>query len=361
MKRADILVYSFLVSIALHLMLFVPWTQPEKIEKRPETIPVSYRTIAKKETQPPAPEKAKDKPVRAKGLPQPSPPAVQPPSPPAPPPKPAPKPEPVEKPVALAQQSSPPPPPPPPPPKPEAKPQPQPAPVKPAPKETPAPVAKELAPAKNATEPAKEKIVEKKATQASPKQAEVKKEVPKPKPQKARKPVKKKRVAKKPPAKTKKSKARKKATPRKTQETAVVKKQLPTLKELLPTLSGSGRVASGSHGNEYISMDSRDPMYSSWLASLQRAIYRTWLPTYPSGNISGEVLLGLMIKKDGDLAHVEVLRSSGLALLDRHAMESVRAAAPFSRFPPWMTQDQQGIKATFTYGGTPGNVWGWQR
>jgi TonB family protein len=108
-------------------------------------------------------------------------------------------------------------------------------------------------------------------------------------------------------------------------------------------------------------MDSRDPKYSSWLASLQRAIYRTWLPSYPSANIRGEVLLGLMIRKDGDLAHIEVLHSSGLVMLDRHAMEAVRAAAPFDRFPPWMTQSEQGIKATFTYGGTPGNVWSWER
>ena len=108
-------------------------------------------------------------------------------------------------------------------------------------------------------------------------------------------------------------------------------------------------------------MDSRDPKYSSWLATLQRDIYRTWLPSYPRANIRGEVLLGLMIEKDGDLAHVEVLRSSGLGLLDRHAMEAVRAAAPFDRFPPWMNQRRQGIKATFTYGGAPGSVLNWDR
>lgn len=359
--RTDIVVYSFLISIALHVLLFVPWTSPEKIEKKQETIPVAYRRIARKETQPPAPEKAKDRPTRARGLPQPTPPAPEPPPQPAPPPPPPPKPEAVEKPIALAQQS-----PPPPPPKPEAKPEPKAAPAEPPRKPAPAPVTPELAPAEKAKQPPKQKMADKQATEPAPapKRAEANKEPPKPKPAKTRKPAEKKQVAKKPVAEKRKPETRKPAETRTkppAEETARVKKRLPTLRELLPPVSGSGLAASGSHGNEYISMDSRDPMYSSWLASLQRDIYRTWLPSYPSADIRGEVLLGLMIKKDGDLAHVEVLHSSGLGMLDRHALEAVRAAAPFKRFPPWMTQDQQGIKATFTYGGTPGNVWNWER
>lgn len=339
-NRATILVYAFILSITLHLVLFVPWSTSQKVEKkRQETIPVSFKTIAKKETQPTKPKKATEKPKRAKGLPQPSPPAVKPLPPAPPPPKSAPQPR-VAQPSPPVTQKAPPPPPP----KPAAKPKVETA--KPPP--PPPPVVTKLAPAKDAKKPTKEKVVKKK-TKPTPKK--VKKKPPKPKP--------KKKVAKKrPQKKTKKKTAAKKTPPRK--KAAAPKKPLPTLKELLPPLAGSGRV-SGSHGNEYISMDSRDPKYSSWLAALQRDIYRTWLPSYPRANIRGEVLLGIMIAKDGDLDHVEVLRSSGLGLLDRHALESVRAAAPFERFPPWMTRSQQGIKATFTYGGTPGSVMNWSR
>jgi TonB family protein len=364
--RANILVYAFIISVALHLLLFVPWMSPQKIEKKRETIPVTYRTIARKETQPPAPEKAKDKPKRSRGLPQPTSLAANtlPPTPPTPPlPKPPPKPQVAKQPAPFPQKSTPPPPLPPP----EPKPTPKIEPVKPKQEEAPAPVTKKLAPLKEAKEPPKQQVVEKKVTEPSVKPAEVKKEAPKEKTKKAKKPVKR-RVAKKPPRKQKTSKTPKKTVARKAtpeKQEAPVKKYLPTLQELLPPLMGSGlepgSVATGSHGNEYISMDSRDPRYSSWLASLQRDIYRTWLPTYPRGNIRGEVLLGLMIRNDGHLDYVEVLRTSGLELLDRHAVEAVRAAAPFERFPPWMTQERQGIKATFTYGGTPGTVRSWNR
>jgi len=212
-----------------------------------------------------------------------------------------------------------------------------------------------LAPAKDAKKPPEQKVVKQDDTKPEPKKAEAKKKPPKPE---QKKPVSKKKTVKKKVAK-KRPQSTKEATPK--EKEIAAKTRLPTLRELLPPLSGSGRVASGSHGNEYISMDSRDPKYSSWLASLQRDIYRTWLPSYPKANIRGEVLLGLMISKDGDLEHVEILHTSGLGLLDRHAMEAVRAAAPFKRFPPWMTQNQQGIKATFTYGGTPGSISNWGR
>jgi protein TonB len=44
---------------------------------------------------------------------------------------------------------------------------------------------------------------------------------------------------------------------------------------------------------------------------------------------SGQVRIAFIVREDGGVADVKVLESSGFALLDRNALDTVRQVAPF--------------------------------
>ena len=64
----------------------------------------------------------------------------------------------------------------------------------------------------------------------------------------------------------------------------------------------------------------------------------------------GQLYLVFTIKRNGELANIELLRSSGYARLDEEAMRAIRTAAPYAPFPEaWGALETLNIKATFIY------------
>ena len=57
----------------------------------------------------------------------------------------------------------------------------------------------------------------------------------------------------------------------------------------------------------------------------------------------------MVIKANGDLKQVEVIRSSGQALLDDAARRIVRMAAPYAPFPPNIQRDTDELDITRTW------------
>ncbi len=67
--------------------------------------------------------------------------------------------------------------------------------------------------------------------------------------------------------------------------------------------------------------------------------------------IFGSLRLSVLINRDGSVDRVEILKSSGFPVLDQAAVQIVRLASPFDRFPPEIleTADQLDIIRTWRF------------
>lgn len=72
-------------------------------------------------------------------------------------------------------------------------------------------------------------------------------------------------------------------------------------------------------------------------------------PTAARGRLYGSLVLTVVIKRDGDLDHVEVNRSSGEPVLDQAAVRIVRMASPYAPFPEAISRDTDIIEITRTW------------
>lgn len=72
-------------------------------------------------------------------------------------------------------------------------------------------------------------------------------------------------------------------------------------------------------------------------------------PDAAKGRLYGSLTLSVIIKANGDLKQVEVIRSSGQPLLDDAARRIVRMAAPFAAFPPNIQRDTDELDITRTW------------
>ena len=104
-------------------------------------------------------------------------------------------------------------------------------------------------------------------------------------------------------------------------------------------------------GKETIRLDSRDPEYLPYLASLKRRIQNEWV--YPeeawSRGVSGELLLVFTLNKNGSMTYLRLVYSSGFPILDQEALRAVKQAAPFDQFPPEMGEEPKNFAASFVY------------
>ncbi|MFI5322257.1 MAG: energy transducer TonB [Thermodesulfobacteriota bacterium] len=92
--------------------------------------------------------------------------------------------------------------------------------------------------------------------------------------------------------------------------------------------------------------------YLSYFAKLKSQIEGVW--NYPEESRNrgeeGQLFLIFTIKRNGELANIQLLSSSGYVRLDNEAIRAIRAAAPYSPFPEgWGSLEQLNIKATFIY------------
>ena len=100
-----------------------------------------------------------------------------------------------------------------------------------------------------------------------------------------------------------------------------------------------------------VSLDTKEIKYLSYFAHIKRRIEQVW--TYPPGAITnglqGQLHLKFILRNDGQVKTVELLRSSGYKVLDKEAWDAVVNAGPFGSFPPTIPDDELHITARFTY------------
>ena len=92
--------------------------------------------------------------------------------------------------------------------------------------------------------------------------------------------------------------------------------------------------------------------FAQYVEDWRQKIERIGNLNYPDaakGRLYGSLTLSVVIKANGDLKQVEVIRSSGQALLDDAARRIVRMAAPYAPFPPNIQRDTDELDITRTW------------
>ena len=92
--------------------------------------------------------------------------------------------------------------------------------------------------------------------------------------------------------------------------------------------------------------------FAQYVEDWRQKIERIGNLNYPDaakGRLYGSLTLSVVIKANGDLKQVEVIRSSGQVLLDDAARRIVRMAAPYAAFPEAIRRDIDEIDITRTW------------
>lgn len=144
-------------------------------------------------------------------------------------------------------------------------------------------------------------------------------------------------------------------------ENTIVRRPLPTLKELLPSVTWSPLDEGTGVTQGAISLDSREPKHVPYLESVKRAINLVW--DYPEPalrhGLQGKLVLEFTILDNGQLEGIRLIHSSGFSILDEEAMRAVQAASPFRPLPPWfgkrlpLTAKLEYVDSRLKYGVVP--------
>jgi protein TonB len=113
----------------------------------------------------------------------------------------------------------------------------------------------------------------------------------------------------------------------------------------------AGELGDTGTGERIVSLETQSSEYGSYLADVKRRIERHWeIPPYArQTGLTGKLVVVFSITADGDVAHLEISESSGTSVLDEAAVQAVRAAAPYGRFPPHFTFRRLTIVGNFRY------------
>ncbi|MFQ5693018.1 MAG: energy transducer TonB, partial [Nitrospinota bacterium] len=65
--------------------------------------------------------------------------------------------------------------------------------------------------------------------------------------------------------------------------------------------------------------------------------------------VGGKVVIRFEVTRDGRLATLELIESSGFPIFDEEALMAIRRAAPFPKFPPTISASRLAIKSEILY------------
>ena len=132
------------------------------------------------------------------------------------------------------------------------------------------------------------------------------------------------------------------------ENTVVTERQLPSLKDLLPSPT---RSSASSRDSGPVSLNTRDPIYVSYFNKIKQSIESQW--EYPEValryGLQGRLSLEFAIASNGQLERLRILRSSGSQVLDDEALRAIKAASPFPPIPPWIKSNPLSISASMEY------------
>jgi protein TonB len=110
---------------------------------------------------------------------------------------------------------------------------------------------------------------------------------------------------------------------------------------------------------KFITAKTREYEYATYMAGWVARVERTGNLNYPPESrrrsLYGELMMTVAIKRDGSIASIDVITSSGHRVLDDAAEQIVRMAGPFARLPQTREQVDE-LHITRTWRFLPGNV-----
>lgn len=103
--------------------------------------------------------------------------------------------------------------------------------------------------------------------------------------------------------------------------------------------------------NDRISVNTRDLKYYSYGLQVLNKIEAIWRYPKAAGQtgIGGEVVVDMMIRRDGTLDDLVLIQSSGYGILDDEVRRAVRRAAPYSSLPAGLIENPFPMSIHFIY------------
>ena len=92
-----------------------------------------------------------------------------------------------------------------------------------------------------------------------------------------------------------------------------------------------------------------------WRLKIERIGKRNYPAEARAQNLYGSLELAVVIRADGALQEVRLLRSSGHAVLDQAAQNIVRMAAPYAPFPPTLAAEFRSLEVVRKWSFTTAN------
>ncbi|GAB4194107.1 MAG: energy transducer TonB [Wenzhouxiangellaceae bacterium] len=109
------------------------------------------------------------------------------------------------------------------------------------------------------------------------------------------------------------------------------------------------------HGprRKYVTASTREWRYAAymqaWVAKVERIGNMNFPEEARRRSLSGNLVLTVAVRQDGSVESVDVLRSSGQAILDQAAVRIVRLAAPFAPLPADIAEQADVLHITRTW------------
>lgn len=103
--------------------------------------------------------------------------------------------------------------------------------------------------------------------------------------------------------------------------------------------------------NTPITMDTKNYLYRGYLTMLRQKIESIWVypPEAAAKGLYGDLQIRFTIKKDGTLADVDLVRTSGYQMLDAAAIKALRDGAPYWPLPDSWRKKEYTILGHFVY------------
>lgn len=118
-----------------------------------------------------------------------------------------------------------------------------------------------------------------------------------------------------------------------------------------PDGPGAGERGREREGGVAIPLDTPDPRYAEYFLEVKKRIEAHLV--YPQEAArrqqAGQLVLEFVIRRDGSIGLLELVRTSGVGILDRNSLRTVQLAAPFPPIPARITDESLPVSASFTY------------
>jgi protein TonB len=113
------------------------------------------------------------------------------------------------------------------------------------------------------------------------------------------------------------------------------------------------RLRGDTRDQYYLSADTRESPFATYLDGWRRRVERIGTINYPSAarqeGFTGNPVIEVVIERDGRLRTARIRRASGHPDLDAAALDILRLASPFDPFPPDLARDYRSLRFSYQW------------